>query len=421
MTETPSAPASAGTPHQLPARGHDSSGPAPVQSLTSRSGLSVQAGLLASLMVASVVSPLLVLYQQRNGFGDVTLTVAFALYAVGVVLGLQLTARLTDAAGPRAVLLPALALAAVALVVLLVSQSLTALILARIVSGLAAGMVNQAAGAAILGMTGGNAATSAAVTASLANGGLGLGPLLGGVLALWGNALITPIAVLLALVVVVGCAQRWGPTGGSGAGVSFRPVGVALPAHGRRAFLQGVLGASAAFAVGGFVPALAPTLLGATLGLHSTALSGATVFLFFACTPPVVFAMRRVTARGKCLAGLPVLVVGVGLVLAALFTESLALMLLSMVVAGTGLAATFAGGLEMIEQGSDPAERGRVLGLTYTLVYAAFVLPSIGFSLISTATSTVVAAIAFTLVIAALCAASATSLLRSPARSGSPP
>lgn len=203
----------------------------------------VAVAVTSGLMVVGVISPVLPLHQRRDGFGDVAATAAFGCCAVGVMTGLQLTGRFTDARGPRPVLVTALVLAAAALGVLLLSSSLTALVVERVLSGLAAGTIDQAGASTVLRLLDGEAGRASATTATLANVGLGLGPVLGGVLVVAGGSLSTSLLVLAPLVLLGLALQRAAPSGGSGAPVTLRPIGLLLPERDRARVVVGLFAA----------------------------------------------------------------------------------------------------------------------------------------------------------------------------------
>ena len=61
---------------------------------------------------ATIPTPMFVVYQESLGFSDGVLTLIFAVYTVGVLFSLLFVGRLSDKVGRKAVLLPALGLAA---------------------------------------------------------------------------------------------------------------------------------------------------------------------------------------------------------------------------------------------------------------------------------------------------------------------
>ena len=79
------------------------------------------------------------LYAQRDHLAGITLTIVYAVYAVGVVASLLLAGHLSDAYGRRTVLIPSLLVAGVASVVFLAWTSLAGLLVARLLTGVALG------------------------------------------------------------------------------------------------------------------------------------------------------------------------------------------------------------------------------------------------------------------------------------------
>ena len=55
---------------------------------------------------STVPSPLYSLYQQRDGFSTFTVTIVFAVYAVGVIISLLLAGHVSDWVGRKKVLDP---------------------------------------------------------------------------------------------------------------------------------------------------------------------------------------------------------------------------------------------------------------------------------------------------------------------------
>ena len=60
-----------------------------------------------SLAFTVVPTPLWAIYQRHDGYSTIAVTVAFAAYAVGVIVSLFLAGHLSDRLGRRRVLLPA--------------------------------------------------------------------------------------------------------------------------------------------------------------------------------------------------------------------------------------------------------------------------------------------------------------------------
>ena len=54
------------------------------------------AAFLIAMAFSTIPTPLYVLYQQRDGFSSFVVTVVFAVYAVGVIIGLLLAGHVSD-------------------------------------------------------------------------------------------------------------------------------------------------------------------------------------------------------------------------------------------------------------------------------------------------------------------------------------
>ncbi|CAM5707317.1 Putative MFS family arabinose efflux permease OS=Streptomyces violarus OX=67380 GN=FHS41_004525 PE=4 SV=1 [Streptomyces violarus] len=124
------------------------------------------------------------LWQRDIGFSQGTLTVVFAFYIVGLLGSLLVSGVVSDRLGRKPVLLPALALALAACAIFATATTVTALLVARLFTGIAVGAVVSAGMAAVTDVAGPERRRLAALLASCAMVfGAGLGPLLAGVLS----------------------------------------------------------------------------------------------------------------------------------------------------------------------------------------------------------------------------------------------
>ena len=109
------------------------------------------ASITVTFLAASAApTPLYATYQKAWGFSALTTTVIFGIYAVALLGALLTVGRLSDHIGRRPVLLAGIAGQILALVVFANAYSVTALLAARIVQGLAAGTTIGAIGAGML-------------------------------------------------------------------------------------------------------------------------------------------------------------------------------------------------------------------------------------------------------------------------------
>src|SRR6478736_5965005 len=100
---------------------------------------------LAVMAMGTVPSPLYGLYRARDHFSLFMITVAFAVYAVGVIVALLLAGHLSDLYGRRRLLLPAVGISIVSAVVFLASKSLPGLLAGRLINGISIGIVASTA------------------------------------------------------------------------------------------------------------------------------------------------------------------------------------------------------------------------------------------------------------------------------------
>ncbi|MFZ0667375.1 MAG: MFS transporter, partial [Acidimicrobiales bacterium] len=109
------------------------------------------ASITVTFLAASAApTPLYATYQKAWGFSDLMITVVFGIYALAFLAALLTVGRLSDHIGRRPVLIAGIVGQIVALVVFVDAHSLTALVVARLVQGLAAGSAIGAIGAGML-------------------------------------------------------------------------------------------------------------------------------------------------------------------------------------------------------------------------------------------------------------------------------
>jgi MFS family permease len=87
----------------------------------------VAAAYAVIMAFSAVPTPLYGLYAARDGFGSLTITVVYAVYAGGVILALFTVGHVSDWYGRRRVLIPALLIAALSSVLFLIWRDLAGL------------------------------------------------------------------------------------------------------------------------------------------------------------------------------------------------------------------------------------------------------------------------------------------------------
>jgi MFS family permease len=342
---------------------------------------------LALTAFATAPSALYGLYAKQEHLAPITLTVVYAIYAVGIVVSLLLAGHVSDLYGRRIVLIPGLLVASVASVVFLAWPSLAGLLVARLLTGVALGASVATATAYIADLdAGADGAPSdrSGIVATIANvGGLALGPLLAGALAQYvpGGLTLTFVVLLTALIVAVGVVAR---SHESREPVqprpSYRPQRLRAPAQARAEFIAATTGAFLTFAVGGLLAGLAGRFLAGPLHHPSAILTGFVIFLNFGAGVLVQTTTTRWPAHRLIAAGLVPLLVGLVVLVASAWTSpaSLTLFLIGGAVAGVGQGAIIRGSLSVVISTASAEDRAGALATYFTAGYIGVSLPVLG-------------------------------------------
>jgi MFS family permease len=356
--------------------------------LSRRSGFWVVAGaFLVVTALSTAPSALYGLYVQHDHLAPFTITIVYAVYAAGVTASLLLAGHVSDWYGRRVVLIPAIAVAAVAAVVFIAWQSLPGLIVARVLTGVALGATVATATAYIadLDAAGDGAVTRRAeVVGAIASvGGLAIGPLASGVLARYApDGLTLPYVVLLAALVVAVLGVALSPEGHPAANPlpRYRPQRLKVPADVRAQFLAALTGVGLAFATWGLFAGLAGRFLAQTLHHPSPALTGAAIFLTFGSGALVQVTTSRWPARRLLTAGIPAIIVGLTVLVSSAWTAppTLALFLIGGVVTSIGAAAIYRASLGIVIATAGADDRAGALATFFVVGYAALSLPVLG-------------------------------------------
>lgn len=379
----------------------------------------VSGAFLVSMAFSVVPSPLWTLYQQRDGFSTFAITIAFASYAVGVVISLFLAGHLSDRLGRKTILLPAIALEIVSALVFVLWPELGGLIVARVISGLGIGMLTATATAHILDLhlkarPGASAARGQVVSGAANLGGFGVGALVSGVLAQWVTGpLVVPYLVFIVLLALAGFAVALVPeTVMRQENWSYRPQRIRVPAESRRRFLLVALTAFAAFSVLGLFTSLAPVFVAGSLGITSRFIAGLVVFISFAAAAVAQIVVRSLGSRTQVGLGAIMLIVGIVLLATAVVGgTSLPLFLLGGVVAGAGAGTLFKAALAVGGALAEPRYRGEVLAGVFLVAYLGLTVPVVGIGVATLWVSLPMALVGFAVVIVAVTVVAAAPLV----------
>lgn len=371
---------------------------------TQRAITAIAFALSVTMMGTTLPTPLYSIYSSELAFSPLTVTVLFAVYAIGVVGALSLFGRLSDDLGRRPVLMLAVGCTILGAIVFLLPPSLPLLVVARVVSGLGAGLISGTGTAAIIDLFPGERKATAGALAVAANtGGLALGTLLAGVLASVAPLpLVIPFAVHLGLgVVAFAGLVAWVPAGERGR-FRIRPRRLYVPAEIRGAFTRGVLAAGTGFAVTGVLTAVSALFLARYLNLDSHALAGFVVFLAFAGMALGQLVARGMSPRRALVAGCAGLVVAAVVLAAALAAKVLAPLIGAAAVLGVSGGLCLSAGIATTVEQVAPAHRGAVSSSFFAGLYLMLAVPAIGVGLLASAVGLRAAGLAFTGVVAVL-------------------
>jgi MFS family permease len=360
----------------------------------------------ATMLGTTLPTPLYGIYQARWHFSAAMVTVIFAVYGVAVLATLLLAGRSSDQAGRRPVLAVALGISALSTVTFILAPDVGVLIVGRILSGLSAGLMTGTATAMLTELVPAAARRRASLVATATNmGGLGLGPLIAGLLAQYAPHPTTLVfEVYLAVLAAAGLCLLFVPeTVLSRRRPTLRFVGLGVPEPGRGQFTAAAVAAFAAFALLGLFSSLVPGFIGGVLHQGSHAVQGAVVFGMFAVGTGTQIALSRFGSRRVVLAGLGLFLAALGLILAALAQASIALFLAGTVVGGVAVGAIFQASLATANRLAPPERRGHVISTFFVACYAGLIIPVVGVGVLSGFTGTFPAVLAFSLLLAALC------------------
>jgi MFS family permease len=359
-------------------------------------------------MGSTLVTPLYGLWRDAFGFSGLVLTLVYAAYVVGNLAALFLFGRLSDQIGRRRASLPAMALAALAMIVFLFASSTPWLFAGRVISGLAIGVATGTGTAWVTELVPGHDKARASSLATAANlAGIAAGPLLAGLLADFApHPLRTPFVAYLALLLVsMGLVARLPETVEKPvarlADASFAPR-LGVPPGIRAAFFPPAVAAFANFAVGGYYSGLMPQLVKEDLGISSLLVAGAIVAELYGLGALAVMATRRLASRSAMLWGLVLLLPGIAGMLLAKEMASIAVLAGSSAIGGIGFGLCYRGTLQVVNRIAPEDQRAEVVSAFMIACFLGNSLPVVGVGVLELVTNNATAQVAFATLVAVL-------------------
>jgi MFS family permease len=339
------------------------------------------AAAIAFLVFAAnaAVSPLYRIYQAQFGFSATTLTLLFAVYVAVLLLTLLLLGSVSDYAGRRPVLLAGLIVGAAACGLFLSANGLELLFAARVLQGVAAGLLSGTASAALHDFRPDGRATPVVSSAS-PTGGQALGAIGASALAQYAFApthlvwWLILAAFLIGIVTVVLMPEPG--TVGPGAAGSMRPK-VSVPCAARGAFVAALPALVGTWALAGVYLSLGPSLAAQLLHSENLLWGGILIFLLtgLGAIASAVLAKRdpSTVMLGGCLA----LILGALVTLASIQTGTPVALFIGTAASGLGLGPAFMGAYRSTIALAPPRDRAGLIAAIYIVSYLATGIPAV--------------------------------------------
>ena len=348
------------------------------RTLSPRAAFFLLASITVSFLAGSLApTPLYPVYQAEWGFSALTTTEIFGIYAIALLGSLLIAGRLSDHVGRRPVLIVATLVQAVVMLMFATANGVAALMLARVVQGIATGAALGAVGAGMLDLDKARGPVANAVTPPL---GTGTGGLLAGLFVHYLPAPTLLVYLVLAAVFVLQAAgvifMAETVTRRPGAVASLKPQ-FALPAAARGPMLIAAPVLVAAWSLAGFYASLIPALTRTVLGFDPSLASGIAAFAFAGSGAATVLALSSRAPRTVMIYGAFALIAGTAAAMGALGTQSAAGFFLATALAGSGFGAGFQGAVRSVIPTAKAHERAGVLSVVFVVSYLAMGLPAI--------------------------------------------
>ncbi|QUQ67595.1 MFS transporter [Kutzneria sp. CA-103260] len=363
----------------------------------------VAAAFGVSLAFSTLPTPLYRLYQARDGFPTAVVTVVFAAYAIGVVASTYLVGHISDRIGRRRMVLASVLAEIVAAVLFLAWPEVPGLIIARFVCGTGIGALTATATAHLAELRAvAHPGRDAGLFSSMLNmAGLGLGPVVGGVLASYVTAPLTvPYLVFLVLLVAVALAVRHVPetVERSEDRLRYRPQRVSVPPHVRPVFWAAAAVAFVGNMFSGLVSAVSPTLLAGSFHIASPLVGGLLSTSVFAAAAGAQLLFVGQPLRQQLITGLGAMIVSLAAIPAGVLAGSVLLFWGGALFGGAGMGLTFRVTLAMVGSLATPELRGETLAGVFLAFYLGLALPVLGIGVALTALPSLTVLVLFGLV-----------------------
>jgi MFS family permease len=352
-------------------------------------------------------TPLYVIYAAQYHFSPLLVSIIYASYAVAVMAALLLAGRSSDQAGRKPVLAAALAVSALSAVTFILAPDVVVLFVARVLSGLSAGLMTGTATAGLTELFQGSASRRASLVATTMNvGGLGLGPLIAGLFSQYiPDPTTTVFEVYLGLLAIAAVCLFFIPeTVSPRQRLVVRFAGLGVPQRGRGQFIAAAVAGFAGFSLLGLFSSVVPGFMGNVLHETSHSIQGSVVFGSFFLAALTQVAVFRFDSRRVVLAGLSLFLIALVLIVVALGQAALGLFLAGTSLSGVAVGAVFLGALTTVNRLAPPEQRAHVVSTFFVACYLGLIIPVVGVGVLTEFIGIFWAVFTLAIVLAVMCA-----------------
>lgn len=345
--------------------------------------------MCVGVMGTALASPLYPLYQVAWKLRASDITHVFVVYMFGVLVTLLFMGRLIARFGFLANLRMGLVLMTSGLVLSAVAGQVPVFMAARLVIGIASGMISTSAATGLVHVGAGrDPRRVSAVTTVAMTLGFGMGPLVGGVIAQWlPHPLVTAYvpSIAMGLLAVHALFQLRDPTppapgtrrhGSPRAGVAQWLPRIALPPRtGRRHFWIASLGAFSAFGMFSLYASLAPSFMREMVPWHGPAVSGSTIAAILFLSSGFQLLVRKWRTRTVVVVGGAALATCNLLLAWTTSSRAPVLFAASVLVTAFGHGLANVSGMSVIGKLTHPAQRAGLLASYMVVGYLGTIVP----------------------------------------------
>lgn len=330
---------------------------------------------------AGAPSPLFVLFQKEWHFPAWVLTVAFAIYAITLLLTLLITGSFSDNLGRRPVLIGALLTEIVSMLLFVFAPDIIWIIVARAIQGIATGAATSTFTAAIVELAPARHKKIGALVGSTAPvGGLALGAVVTGLAIQFSAVPSLLVFGFLAALFVLGTAAvyfanetvKTRPQ----AGGKLRPH-LSIPPQARREFAASSVVLVGTWLSAGLYLGLGPSIMRGIFQIDQGLINGLIVAIPPAAGTIASLVSGRISPRLTTIGGVSLAVAGAAATTLAVTVAWFPLLVVGAVLSGAGFGSAFSGILRTLGPLAIPSRRAELFAAVYLVSYLAYGLPAL--------------------------------------------